>query len=574
MTSRYHSAWSTAVCAVALVASLTAGPAYAATDSGASENTNYCAYLKMAAPTSTAPGALPASAPAPATAPASAPAADAPRAIPSVRDLLKETSDAKQIVGTVLDAAAPRKAEEFDAMYDHIFAEIARTYIEPADLIANGLPAYKEKYRGKMKNWSDFNAALKDLFKAVGNRWTYVQDPADALAAAIGQRENKVDFGAHLHQREDGRYVIEFLSPGSTAQLGGLREDDEIISVNGHTLKGMVPVDAEKLLRSAEGDSLHVVSVQDGRPVEADYTLHAPADDADTPKIDLLQNNLAYIKLPSFMDQEAFVELLGGLVKLQATTPGGLQGIILDLRYNGGGYVTLAKILISTLSDSGVVLHEKKRNGREVEETTTSLIPTPAIMQLDTSAKELAADMKLKTLPLVILINGSSASASEIVTGSLKESRPNTVVMGRRSFGKFVEMTIQPTPNCGKMAIMSAMYTTPKGNWWQGLGITPDIIVDQPRASHDDVQLSSAVDWLKKRSAGSGAEIAVKSKPDEKLLGRPLEKPLEMPASTTAEWLSAHRGDLVLGLAAALFVLVGVGLFFLTKPRSESGARK
>jgi carboxyl-terminal processing protease len=534
----------------------------------------YCKYLQYQpnkAPlqpnSQSAPGAIP-SGPAPG---AAAPATEAPvdntNPVPDINELLAKNTDAHEAVSKVLDAAAPRTPAQFDALYGEIFDKLARTFIEPSDLVKAGLPAFRTKYQGKIKSWIDFSAAVKDLFKQVGNRWTYVQDPADSLAQAIGQGQNLVDFGAHLHLRADGLFVIEYLEPGSTAQLGGIREGDGIESVNGKELKGLTVDEATKLLQRSEGDQLHVVSIQDGNRVEGDFTLHAPADDANQAKVDLLQNSLAYIKLSSFIDQDTFGKLMDSLIGLELNTPGGLQGIVLDLRYNGGGYVALAKILVATLNDQGIVLNEKKRDGRQIIESSTSLMPLPEIMKLSQEPEQLRAEARLRKLPLVILINGSSASASEIVTGSLKEARPNTTVMGKRSFGKFVEMTISPSPNCGKLTIESGMYTTPQGHWLQGLGITPDVVIDQPRDAKDDVQLAAAVQLLKDKTAASGANIANSTDEDRKLLGQPLEKPLEPKISTFYQWIEANTKGITLGAVAALLLLLGTGLAFITRRR-------
>jgi C-terminal processing protease CtpA/Prc len=266
------------------------------------------------------------------------------------------------------------------------------------------------------------------------------------------------------------------------------------------------------------------------------------------------------------MAPKQFAELMNALMGMELSTPGGLQGMVLDLRYNGGGMVVLAKQLIEALQLDGVVLHEKKRNGREIVDETTSLIPQPGIMAVgDNPAQDVAA-AQLQRIPLVILINGSSASAAEIVTGALHEARPNTVVMGKRSFGKFTEMSIVPTPNCGEAAIMSAMYTTPKGNWWHGLGITPDIVVQQPRDSKDDKQMATAVQWLVDKTAGNAANVVSTVAPDAKILGKVVDKPLEPKISTFKQWVEANVDQLKLGGMALALLAIGIALFFITRP--------
>jgi C-terminal peptidase prc len=515
------------------------------------------------APTTTTPGATPAATPAAPADPAAA------KAIPSIVDLMKDTTDAKVIVSKILDAAAPATPDEFDKMYADMFNEISKVYIEPSDLIKAGLPAYKTKYNGKMKTWGDYTEALKDLFHQIGNRWTYIHDPSEMLAQQIAHSQSQVDFGAHLHLRDDGQFEIEFMEPGTSAQLNGFREGDLIISVNGKSLKGLNKDEAEKLLERSEGDQIRITSIQDGNQVEGQYTLHQAPDTANAPKAELVHNNLAYIKLPSFMAPKTFGQLMSALVGMEVTTPGGLQGMVLDLRYNGGGMVVLAKQLIQLLQLDGVVLHEKHRNGREIIDETTSVIPEPEIMAVGENPAQLLAKEYLKKIPLVILINGSSASAAEIVTGSLHEARPNTVVMGKRSFGKFTEMSVVPTPNCGQAAIMSAMYTTPKGHWLHGLGITPDIVVNQPRDSKDDAQMAAAVQWLVDKTANNSANVVTMSAGDAKILGKVVDKPLEPKVSTFRQWVAANADQIKLGGMALALLLIGVAIAFVTRPAKK-----
>jgi C-terminal processing protease CtpA/Prc len=213
---------------------------------------------------------------------------------------------------------------------------------------------------------------------------------------------------------------------------------------------------------------------------------------------------------------------------------------------------------------NGVILHEKTREGREIVDTTTSVIPEPEIMKVGENPAQLVAEDYLKKIPLVIMINGSSASAAEIVTGSLHEARPNTVVLGKRSFGKFTEMSVVPTPNCGEAAIMSAMYTTPQGHWLHGLGITPDIVVNQPRDSKDDAQMIAAVKYLVDKTADNAANVVNLGPGDAQILGKVVDKPLEPKINTFRQWAVANTASIAMGGAAFFFLLIGVALFFIT----------
>ncbi len=492
-------------------------------------------------------------------------AVDAAPHVPNIFELLKQTTDARAIVNQILTQAAPKTPAELEEMYNSTFNLIASEYIEPSRLTA-WAGVYETKYRGKLNSWADLNAAVADMTAAVGDRWTYYKDPAAILAAQISVAEKSVYFGVALRQTKDGSFEVEQIQPGSTAQSVGIREGDGIISVNGTPLKGMSKEDASKLLKGADNAQLRVVSLQDGVQVENTYTLHSPAPDANKASVDLINNNIAYIKLPSFMDPKAFNKLMQTLVGMDMKT-GGLQGVILDLRYNGGGLVPMAKVLIRALVERGVILNERSRdeNGFVID-TKTSIAPLSDIEKAKLPAEFLPSLMALKRLPLVVLINGSSASASEIVSGTVKEVRPSTDLVGERSFGKGVEMAVRPTATCGELAITAAAYTTPSGKWLQDVGVDPDYVVHQPRGSDEDAQLAFGVKLLVEKTRTNGANVAVLPPGDTTILGTPAPRPLEeVKIVTWKDQVMQYRSEITRGAVGLLLASILAGFAWLTR---------
>lgn len=496
-------------------------------------------------------------------------AADAAPHAPTIFEMLKETTDAKDIVNRILNQAAPKKPEELEAMYSEVYKDIRDNYIEP-QRISQWAKDYESKYKGKLNSWADLNAAIADMTHAVGDRWTNYTDPSDILAAAIGTQDKTVYFGAALRLGDDGTFTVEHISPGSTAQSVGVREGDGIVSVNGTVLKGMSKADADKLLSGTDGAPLRMVSIQDGQTVEDTYTLRAPPKDANQAKAELIANNIAYIKLPSFMDVKGFNKLISILVSLNMKTPGGLQGFVLDLRYNGGGLVPMAKVLVKTLTDRGVVINERKREDGFIIDSTTSIAPETD-WDANQFGPELAPTMDaLKHLPMVILINGSSASASEIVTGALQEIRPNTTVVGERSFGKGVEMIMMPLPTCGQITITSAAYTTPSGKWLHNVGITPDIVVHQPRGQKDDAQLAAGVNLLLDKTRTNPANVVNLPPQDKSIIGTPAPRPLEVVKVVTwQDRVMQYRDEIQRGITGLLLVTILGGYIWITRRRKR-----
>lgn len=496
-------------------------------------------------------------------------AADAAAHLPNIFELLKTTTDAKAIVNQILTQAAPKKPEELEEMYNTIFQIIQGDYIEPSRLTA-WAATYATKYNGKLNSWADLNAAVADMTAAVGDRWTYYKDPATLLAAQISTAEKAVYFGAGLRLNADGTFAVEFIAPGSTAQSVGIREGDPILSVNGTVLKGMPKPEAEKLLKGADGAQLRIVSIQDGVQGENVYTLHAPAEDANQAKADVIANNIAYIKLPSFMDVQGFNKLIQTLVGMNLKTPGGLQGIVLDLRYNGGGLVPMAKVLIRLLVERGVILNERSRVDGFIVDSKTSIPPLSEMERAKLPAQLLPTLAALKQLPMVVLVNGSSASASEIVTGTVQEARPNTTVVGERTFGKGVEMAVRPMPTCGELAVTAAAYTTPSGKWLHNVGVEPDVVVHQPRGSNDDAQLAYAVDLLREKTRTNGANVATLPPGDASILGTPPQRPLEVvKVLTWQDRVLQYRNEIIRGAVGLLLVCILGGYVWLSRRRKR-----
>lgn len=521
----------------------------------------YCKLLSLD------PSALLTAPKAPVTGPTGA--ADAAPGVPTIFDLLKQTTDAKAIVNQILTQAAPKTPAELEEMYNAMFEIIKGDYIEPARLTA-WATTYQTKYKGKLNSWADLNAAVADMTAAVGDRWTSYKDPATLLAAQISTAEKSVYFGAALRLLDDGSFVVEFILPGSTAQSVGIREGDPIVSVNGTTLKGMPKEEAEKLLKGADNGQLRIVSVQDGVQVENTYTLHMPAEDANAAKVDVIANNIGYIKLPTFMDVKGFNQLVSMLVEKNMKTPGGLQGVVLDLRYNGGGLVPMAKVLIRLLLDRGVILNERHRVDGFIVDSKTSIPVLSDMEKAALPAEVLPTLAALKQLPLVILINGSSASASEIVTGTLQEVRPNKLVVGERSFGKGVEMTVRPMPTCGELAVTSAAYTTPGGKWLHNVGIEPDVVVHQPRGAVDDAQLAYGVQWLLDKTRTNGANVAQLPPGDQTILGTPAPRPLEVVKVVTwQDRIMQYREPIKRGAVGLLLLSILGGYVWLTRRRKR-----
>ena len=468
------------------------------------------------------------------------------------------------IVSKLLDPVAPVTPDQLQAMYSQVYEFVITNYIDERKL--DKLAGYEHKYDGKLQTRVDLNNALADLISQMDDRWTWHVSASQQVQQVLNVISKQAPLGVGLRKNADGTFWIEHIDYGSTAQLSGLREGDTILAVNDKELKGMSKADAEKLFIGPLGNSLKVKSIQDGKTVEASYMLRAPLPNDAGAK--LLKNNIAYLKLPNFMNEQDFGKIVMSMVGMAEGTPGGLQGIVLDLRYNGGGEVDKAKLLISFLLSQGAVISESSRDGRTWTKTDMSILPLGPYSKLKFTASQLAVLKDLQSLPLVVLVNGSSASAAEIVTGALKESRPNTIVLGERSFGKFQEMLMTTLPDCSKVAVTSARYTTPTGKWLQDVGIEPDMVVHQPRDSQDDAQMNAAMELLDKKTAFNPANIVRMPPESQPNLGPAPERPAAQAVDT--DWVQVARENrTLLAQIGVGILLAGIFGFYLLLSRKK-----
>lgn len=492
------------------------------------------------------------------------PQPDTPEAA-QLLQLLKQSNDPNVIAATILDKVAPIPPEQLQRIYDETYQMLVDNYIDDSKL--DHLKEYQHKYDGKIQTRKDLDLALKDLTTSMNDRWTWSKSAADTIKGIMLAVSKQASLGINLRKQDDGTYMIEHVSYGSSAQSSGLREGDTVLEINGRELKSLDKDTAEALLVGPQGNSVKIKSIQDGKTVEASYTLRPslPNDAGAT----LIENNLAYLKLPNFMNHDDFGKVVNSMAQMAVTTPGGLQGIVLDLRYNGGGEVDLAKMLIRLLMSDGVVIQELSRDGRDQVETKLTLRPYDSFNARQFPAEIMPALKELQKLPLVILVNGSSASAAEITTGALMGSRPNTVVIGEQTFGKFTEMLVRELPTCGSVAVTSGRYTTPDGKWLQNAGITPNVIVHQPRGEPDDLQMKAAIDFLKKKTAFNPANVVQRPVDTKEYFGPVPPRPQPPQADTDYVQLARENRTLLMQVGVGVFLSSILGIFLLLSRRRK-----
>ncbi|MDP7375991.1 MAG: S41 family peptidase [Alphaproteobacteria bacterium] len=250
---------------------------------------------------------------------------------------------------------------------------------------------------------------------------------------------------------------VKVVSPidDTPADKAGILPEDLIISVDGESIVGLTLNDAVEKLRGPIGSNVKI-SVQ--RAQDEPFEVNIIRDEIKIRSVrSRLYENIGYIRITTFSEQTS-PGLQKAIDDLQAETAEGLTGLVLDLRNNPGGLLSEAIRVSDAFLEKGEIVSTRGRGENDIQH-----------------AYARPGDIS-DGLPLVVLINSGSASASEIVAGALKDHR-RAVVMGTRSFGKGSVQTITPMPGHGAMRLTTALYFTPSGVSIQAKGISPDIEV-------------------------------------------------------------------------------------------------
>jgi carboxyl-terminal processing protease len=275
----------------------------------------------------------------------------------------------------------------------------------------------------------------------------------------------------------EGKYLaISEPMPGSPAETAGLKPGDQIIAIDGEDMTGILPELARRKVLGGKGTKVVLTILRDGeeQPFDVEVTRASITTPSVTSK--MLDSNVAYIHLYTF-GETTTSELRTAMDTLLAQKP---VGMILDLRNNGGGYLQTGIEVASEFIDKGVIVIEESGDGTR---ENFSALPGG----------------KVTDLPLVVLVNKYSASASEIVAGAIQDHGRGKLV-GETTYGKgSVQSWIALVDDQGAVRITIARWLTPNGRQIHKVGLTPDVEVAQTEADTQakiDTQLEKAVELL------------------------------------------------------------------------------
>ncbi len=303
-------------------------------------------------------------------------------------------------------------------------------------------------------------AAINGMLTSLDPHSSYLA-PDDAADMRVQTRGEFGGLGIEVTQEEG---FVKVVSPidGTPADEAGMEAGDFITHVDGESVLGLSLDEAVEMMRGPVGSEIIITVVRDGEVEPFDVSIIR-----DTIKLTAVRSRTegqsVVLRVTTFNDQTT-PNLEDGLAK-QVEELGGMEsvnGFILDLRNNPGGLLTQAIRVSDAFLEKGEIVSTRGRNPEDGDRFNA----TPGDL----------AEGK----PLVVLINGGSASASEIVAGALQDHR-RAIVIGTKSFGKGSVQTVMPLRGAGAMRLTTARYYTPSGRSIQALGVSPDIVVEQPR---------------------------------------------------------------------------------------------
>ena len=282
--------------------------------------------------------------------------------------------------------------------------------------------------------------------------------------------------GAQVEMR-DGKITIVSPMAETPAERSGMRPGDIILSINGESTEGFSLLQAVNKIRGPRGEAVLLDVLHRGEQEPVELTIVRDVIRMTSINFKMLVGRIAHIRISDFWEstEQELREALEKVDRFQA------RGLILDVRNNPGGLVQSVVDVTTHFIDGGIVLYEIRGDGSRRDWNANS----------DGLARE---------IPLVLLVNGGSASGSEVLAGALMDYEQATVI-GVTTFGKGSVNTIRDLSDGSGLVFTVARWYTPEGNLIEGEGLQPDIVVDQPEDDPDDIQLDKAIEVLEGKLA-------------------------------------------------------------------------
>ncbi|MBT6329016.1 MAG: S41 family peptidase, partial [Kordiimonadaceae bacterium] len=347
-------------------------------------------------------------------------------------------------------------------------------------------------YAAKTETYNQLNL-FADVFERIRSQYVKEIDDEELIEAAINGMLTSLDphstylnskryenmrvqtsgeFGGLGIEVTMDRGVILVVSPmdDTPAERAGVEAGDYITKINGEQINGLTLNEAVDKMRGKVGTDIDVTIVRKGESDLIEITLTRAIIEVKSVRYHI-EDEIGYIRVSSFTEKTTS-GLREALAEIKAELGDNMQGVVLDLRNNPGGLLDQAIAVSNTFLDRGEIVSTRTRNDRNIQRYNAQ------------------SGDSIDGKSFVVLINGGSASASEIVAGALQDHE-RAVVVGTQSFGKGSVQTVIPLSTDGAMSLTTAYYFTPSGNSIQGEGIVPDVVVEQLQLDETEANQNS-----------------------------------------------------------------------------------
>jgi carboxyl-terminal processing protease len=328
---------------------------------------------------------------------------------------------------------------------------------QDARMLAAVLERVKHDYVNPVDDHQLLQAAIRGMVSSLDPYSAYLDgDEYDEVKISSSGRYSGVGIELSI---EDEQVVVIAPFEGSPAALAGIRSGDIIVTIDGIPVNTSTLADTIGRMRGAEGTSVKMGIMREGNPEPMLFTLKRSRVELHSVRAEMLESGYAYVRISQFSETTGD-DLNAALKNLRKHNGTPLKGLVLDMRDNPGGVLEAAVSVADTFLDSGVIVTAKGRT----PDSKFEMSATPGDA--------------LNGAPIVVLVNGGSASASEIVAGALKDQH-RAKLMGRTTFGKGSVQTIIPLSDDRAVKLTTSLYYTPSGVSINHRGIAPDIELER-----------------------------------------------------------------------------------------------
>ena len=357
-------------------------------------------------------------------------------------------------------------------LFDRAWKTIYKDYYEPS-LNHQDWNKWRLRYQGKIKTEADAKVAIDTMIASLNEPYTRFMDKKDFEDLTTSITSKIYGIGVNIYSNA-GKIEIFNVIPSTPADFAGIKQGDIIIAVDGKDTNGMNVSEVAALVRGPENSIVELVVLRDGKKIAKKNKRKEIK--IKNVKSSIIDNHIGYIQIISFMGGTTPNEFLEALENTKNT-----DSMIIDLRGNTGGLLDNAVFIANMFIPQGEIVEIIYRNGHK-----KSINASPSQKPLDK--------------PVVVLVNSASASASEILSGALKDYK-RAKLIGKRTFGKGLVQKVVPLPNQTGVNITIARYLTPNGTDINKLGIKPDIEIGNNfdfyiNDNKKDIQLETAKEIL------------------------------------------------------------------------------